>query len=187
MSKFFVHSTAEVSKDASIGDNTKIWHQAQVREGAEIGKNCVISKSVYIDFNVKIGDNCKIQNFVSVYNGITVEDDVFIGPSAALTNDLYPRAVNPGWKPVKTTIKKGASIGANATVVCGITIGEYATIGAGAVVVNDVNPHRLVVGNPAKEIGFVCKCGNRAKELCREKGEVTLSCPSCKSKLVVKE
>jgi acetyltransferase-like isoleucine patch superfamily enzyme len=157
----FIHATAEVSEGAIIGDNTKIWNQAQVREGAEIGENCVISKNVYIDFGVHIGSNVKIQNNVNVYHGVTIEDDVFLGPSMTFTNDLYPRACNQSWEVVSTHVKRGASIGANATIICGVTIGEYSMVGAGSVVSKSVPPFALVVGNPAKKIGDVCKCGER--------------------------
>jgi acetyltransferase-like isoleucine patch superfamily enzyme len=183
--KFYVHPTADVSDKAVIGDGTKIWHQAQIREGAVIGSNCIISKCVYIDFNVKIGNNCKVQNFVSVYHGVTVEDDVFLGPSCTLTNDMYPRAVNANWKTVDTLIKKGASVGANATIVCGITLGEYCMVGAGAVVTKDVAPHALVVGNPARAIGYVCKCGTRAKKVEKKGGKITFKCEGCGETITV--
>jgi acetyltransferase-like isoleucine patch superfamily enzyme len=160
----FIHATADVNEQAEIGNNTKIWNFAQVREYAKIGENCIVSKNAYIDTGVIIGDNVKIQNNVNVYKGVTIEDDVFLGPSMTFTNDKNPRAVNPDWEITKTIVKKGASIGANATIVCGITIGEYAMVGAGAVVTKDVLPYTLVVGNPAKPIGFVCKCGSRTNE-----------------------
>lgn len=159
MSNVFIHSTAEVSKDAVIGEGTKIWNQAQVREGAHIGEKCIISKNVYVDENVHIGDRVKIQNNVNVYHGVTVEDDVFLGPSMTFTNDMYPRAFNADWKVSDTLVKKGASIGANATIRCGITIGEYATVGAGSTVTKDVPAYALVAGNPARQIGWVCECG----------------------------
>jgi UDP-2-acetamido-3-amino-2,3-dideoxy-glucuronate N-acetyltransferase len=184
--KFYVHPTAEVSEKAKIGDGTKIWHQAQVREGVEIGANCIISKSVYIDFGVKIGNNCKVQNFVSVYHGVTVEDDVFLGPSCTLTNDMYPRATDPNWVTTPTLIKKGASVGANATIVCGITLGEYCMVGAGAVVPKDVPPHTLVVGNPARAIGYVCKCGARAKNVQKKGGVISFACEKCKETITFK-
>jgi acetyltransferase-like isoleucine patch superfamily enzyme len=157
----YIHHTAEVSETAVIGDNTKIWNLAQVREGARIGSDCVISKNVYIDAEVIIGNRCKIQNNVNVYRGVTVEDDVFLGPSMTFTNDMYPRAASTDWKIVKTTVKRGASVGANATIICGVTIGEYAMVGAGSVVAKDVPRHALVVGNPARVIGYVCRCGRR--------------------------
>ena len=155
----FIHPTAEVSEGANIGDGTKIWNLAQVREDCVIGENCIISKNVYIDTKVEIGNRVKIQNNVNVYHGVKVEDDVFLGPSMTFTNDMFPRAFNADWKITNTLVKKGASIGANATIVCGNTIGEYAMVGSGSVVTKDVPAHALVVGNPARQIGWVCKCG----------------------------
>lgn len=178
MTDVYVHPSAEVSDKAEIGEGTKIWHQAQIREGARIGENCVISKGVYIDFDVAIGNGVKIQNFVSVYHGVTLEDEVFVGPSATFTNDLHPRA--PLWNDeriIRTLVKKGASIGANATVL-GITIGEYAMVGAGAVVTQDVPRKALVYGNPAKIRGFVCDCGVKLK-LKEEKDDAIMVCPKC--------
>ena len=157
----YIHPTAEVSDKATIGDGTKIWNLAQIREDCQIGKNCIISKNVYIDANVKIGDRVKIQNNVNVYHGVVVEDDVFLGPSMTFTNDFYPRAFNPDWKITDTLIKKGASLGANVTVVCGNTVGEYAMVGSGSVITKDVPAYALMVGNPAKQIGWVCKCGRK--------------------------
>lgn len=164
----YIHPTAEVSEKALIGDGTKIWNLAQVREEAEVGENCIISKNVYVDTKVKIGNRVKIQNNVNVYHGVEIEDDVFLGPSMTFTNDMFPRAFNNEWKIAKTYVKKGASIGANSTVVCGVVIGEYAMIGAGSVVTKDVPPYALVVGNPAKQIGWVCECGARLdqKNMC---------------------
>ena len=159
MSHIFVHDTAEVSPRAQIGEGTKIWNQAQVREGVCIGEGCIISKNVYIDENVQIGSRVKIQNNVNVYHGVTVEDDVFLGPSMTFTNDMFPRAFNGDWEVSDTLVKRGASVGANATIRCGITIGEYAMIGAGSTVTKDVPAYALVVGNPARQIGWVCKCG----------------------------
>lgn len=164
MSDCFIHDSAHVSENARIGKGTKIWINVQIREDSVIGEDCIISKDVYIDHAVKIGNKVKIQNSVSVYNGVTIEDEVFIGPNAVFTNDYFPRAQNPSWKTVPTLIKKGASIGANATIVCGNTIGEYAMVGAGSVVKRDVAPYSLVVGNPAREIGKVCRCGRRVKD-----------------------
>jgi len=181
MSDYFVHETAEISKGAIIGKNTKIWHQSQIREGAKIGENCIISKCVYIDFDVKIGNNVKIQNGVSVYHGVEVEDDVFLGPHMTFTNDLYPRAFNSNWELVNTLVKKGASIGANATIVCGTTIGEYAMIGSGAVVTKNVPAYGLVLGNPARLAGFVCKCGRKAVKVGEEKDRVLMECTVCKT------
>jgi len=161
MTTAFIHHTAEVSPKAQLADNVKVWNLVQVRENAQIGENTILSKNVYIDFDVSIGANVKVQNNVSVYNGVTIEDDVFVGPSAIFTNDFRPRAVNPDWKVTPTLIKKGASIGAGATLVCGIEVDEYAMIGSGAVVNKSIPAHALVVGNPAKVVGFVYKNGER--------------------------
>lgn len=168
---YFKHPTAVVESD-NIGDGTKIWHFAQIREGAVIGTDCNVGKSVYIDIDVKIGNNVKIQNFVSIYKGVIIEDDVFIGPSVTFTNDLYPRAfIWDDDKIVPTSVKKGASIGANSTILCGITIGEYAMIGAGSTVTKDVLPSGLVYGNPAGLMGFVCYCGRKLSRIIREDSE----------------
>lgn len=170
----WVHPTADVSGEAIIGDNTKIWNQAQVRERAEIGRNCIISKNVYIDSDVKIGDRVKIQNNVNVYHGVEVESDVFLGPSMTFTNDFYPRAFNADWKITRTIVKRGASLGAHVTVVCGNTIGEYSMIGSGSVITKNVPGYALMVGNPAHQIGWVCRCGHKLEE--------DLSCPECGKK-----
>ena len=154
-----IQASAEVSRDATIGRDTTIWHWAQVREGARIGQRCNIGKDVYIDAAVVVGDDCKIQNFATLYRGVTVGNRVFIGPHVCFTNDTYPRAVSPDWKVVPTKVENGASIGANATILCGITIGGNAMVAAGAVVTKDVPPHALVAGVPAKIIGWVCECG----------------------------
>ncbi|MCX6673738.1 MAG: acyltransferase [Methanothrix sp.] len=173
---YYVHPTAIV-ESLAIGEGTKIWHFAQVRQGAKIGKNCNIGKSVYIDIDAEIGSNVKIQNFVSVYKGVIIEDDVFVGPSATFTNDLYPRAFIWNDCHVSTTrICRGASIGANATLICGITVGEYAMIGAGSVVTEDVPPFALVLGNPGRQRGWVCYCGHRLKE---DATESVYKCPAC--------
>lgn len=168
----FVHDTAEVSPKATIGEKTKVWNQAQIREGVVVGTNCIISKNVYIDHDVQIGDRVKIQNNVNIYHGVTVENDVFLGPSMTFTNDMYPRAFRADWDVTPTRVKNGASIGANATIVCGTTIGNYAMVGAGSVVTRDVADYALVVGNPARQIGWVCKCGRLLDEsmVCTECG-----------------
>jgi len=169
----FVHSSAYVSPDAEIGEGTKIWVNSQIREKSRIGRDCIISKDTYIDTEVRLGDRVKVQNGVSLYHGVIVEDDVFIGPNAAFTNDFVPRAFNKEWKITSTLICRGASIGANATIICGHSIGEYALIGAGSVVTKDVPPHGLVVGNPGRLIGYVCRCGERldGEGHCRVCGE----------------
>ena len=154
-----IHPTADISPEAQIGKDTSIWHWAQVREGARIGDRCNIGKDVYIDSAVVVGDDCKIQNFATLYRGVRVGNRVFVGPHVCFTNDLYPRAVSPDWQVVPTSVEDGASIGANATILCGITIGRNAMVGAGAVVTKDVPAHALVLGAPAMVIGWVCECG----------------------------
>jgi acetyltransferase-like isoleucine patch superfamily enzyme len=167
-----VHPTADISPHATIGPGTAIWHHAQVREDASIGRNCILSKGVYVDQGVAIGDNVKVENYVSIYHGVVIEDGVFCGPHCVFTNDKSPRAVNPDgslksaddWEPSETRVRTGASIGANAVVVCGVTIGAWAMVGAGSVVTRDVPDHGLVWGNPARLHGFVCRCGARLPE-----------------------
>jgi acetyltransferase-like isoleucine patch superfamily enzyme len=159
--------SADVAPDAVIGDGSSIWHLAQVREGAQLGRNCVVGRGAYIGTGVVMGDNCKVQNYALVYEPASLADGVFIGPAVVLTNDTYPRAVNPDgspksaqhWVPVGVTIKEGASIGARATCVAPVTIGAWATVAAGAVVVKDVPDHALVVGVPARRIGWVGRAG----------------------------
>lgn len=162
-SNVFIHPSANVAAKTHIGEGTRVWINVQIRENAVIGENCVLSKDVYIDHAVHIGDRCKIQNSVSVYHGVTICDDVFVGPNVAFTNDRVPRAFNPDWKITPTLIKTGASIGANATIICGVTIGEYAMVAAGSVVTKDVLPYALVMGNPAKQIAEIDKQGNRVQ------------------------
>ncbi|HOP95635.1 MAG TPA: acyltransferase [Dictyoglomaceae bacterium] len=159
---FFVHGSSYIDEDVEIGEGTKIWHFSHILKGSKIGKNCVLGQNVMVGPNVRIGNNVKIQNNVSVYEKVEIEDDVFCGPSMVFTNVINPRAfIERKHEFRKTLVKKGATIGANATIVCGVTIGEYALIGAGAVVTKDVPPYALVVGVPAKQIGWVCKCGVR--------------------------
>ena len=162
MKDVFIHETANVSPRAQIGAGTKVWMNVQIREDAQIGAGCIISKDAYIDHAVRVGAGVKIQNGVSVYHGVTIEDEVFVGPNVAFTNDYYPRAQNPDWQVRATLIEKGASLGANSTIVCGHTVGTYAMVGAGSVVTKTVAPYALVVGNPARPIGRVCRCGARA-------------------------
>ncbi len=175
----FIHQSSNVSDKATIGKGTKIWINSQIREGAIIGTNCIISKDTYIDHDVHIGNSVKIQNGVSVYSGVTIEDEAFIGPNVVFTNDYYPRAVNIEWQIVETIVRRGASLGANSTIVCGHTIGEYSMVGAGSVVVKDVKPYSLVVGNPARHIGYVCTCGRRLDK--------ELFCQHCGKKIEVHE
>ena len=161
MSEYFVHPTSVVDDGVIIGEGTKIWHFCHIQEGARIGKKCSMGQNVNVSNNVKVGDGCKLQNNVSLYEGVELEDDVFCGPSCVFTNDLTPRAKYPKGRAAykKTLIKRGASIGANATVVCGHTIGEWAMIAAGAVVTSNVPNHALMMGVPARIRGWVCECG----------------------------
>jgi len=157
----YIHPSANVSDKALIGEGTKVWINVQIRENARIGAGCILSKDVYIDYAVRIGDRCKIQNSVSIYNGVSIGDDVFVGPNVSFTNDRVPRAFNTDWRITETKVETGASLGANSTIVCGITIGEYAMVAAGSVVTKDVPPYTLVIGNPARPVGKIDKMGNR--------------------------
>lgn len=173
-----IHATAEVSAEAEIGEGSSIWHQAQVREGARIGRKCIVGKGSYVDAGVILGDNVKVQNYVSIYHGVTLEEGVFCGPHCVFTNDKRPRAINADgtlkgtddWKLSETLVKKGAAIGANGVIVCGVTVGAWAMIGAGSVVTRDVPDYGLVCGNPARLIGFVCPCGERLSRRAEESG-----------------
>lgn len=160
---FFIHESSFLDDDVRIGSGTKIWHFCHIQKGACIGENCSLGQNVNISNHVTIGNGCKLQNNVSLYEGVVLEDYVFCGPSCVFTNDLTPRAKYPkgaaGYK--QTLIKTGASIGANATVVCGHTIGEWAMIGAGAVVTCNVQAHALMLGVPARRVDWVCECGAR--------------------------
>jgi acetyltransferase-like isoleucine patch superfamily enzyme len=175
----FIHPTAEVADDAVIGAGTKIWHQCQVMPGARIGSNCKLGKGVYVDFGVQIGNRVKIQNGISIYKGVTIEDDVLLGPHMAFTNDLYPRAFNDQYEIVPTLVKKGVSIGANATIVCGVILGNYCMVGAGAVVTTDVPDFALVVGNPAGVVGYVCQCGARLNLDYKKRRNREVKCERC--------
>ena len=164
ISDLYIHESSYIDEGVSVGSGSKIWHFSHVQTGAVIGKNCILGQNVNIANNVKIGNNVKIQNNVSIYEGVELEDYVFCGPSMVFTNVKLPRSEFPQNRStnyLKTLVKKSASIGANATIVCGVTIGEYALIGSGAVVTKDVPPFTLVVGNPAKIICKVDKYGNR--------------------------
>ena len=175
----FIHPTAEVAKDAVIGAGTRIWHQCQVMPGARLGAQCKLGKCVYVDFGVKIGDRVKIQNGISVYKGVQVEDDVLLGPHMAFTNDLYPRAFNDDYEVTPTRVRRGASVGANATIVCGVTLGRYCMVGAGAVVTSDVPDYALVVGNPARVVGYVCVCGRRLDVDTKKRRDGKVKCKRC--------
>lgn len=160
-----------------MGRGTRVWHHAHIRSGATVGEDCVLGKNVYVDTGSFVGDRCKLQNDVNVYQGVTLGDDVFVGPSATFTNDLVPRAFNASWNVVETWVGTGASIGANATVVCGIRIGEFAMVAAGATVTRSVAAHELVAGTPARHLGWVCRCGKVVSRA--EESPPTLSCEQC--------
>ena len=178
--KYFVHGSACVDAGAEIGAGTVIWHFSHVSPGAKIGENCKLGQNVFISKTAVIGDNVKIQNNVSVYDGVVLEDNVFCGPSMVFTNIINPRSAYPrntAGAYIRTVVKKGASLGANSTVVCGHTIGENAFVGAGAVVTRDVLPYSLVYGNPARVGGWMCACGNKIRF---DKGNA--SCGECGKK-----
>ena len=173
MSNYFVHESSYIDDNVEIGNNTKIWHFCHIQSGAKIGSNCSFGQNVNVSNNVKIGNGVKVQNNVSIYEGVEIEDDVFCGPSCVFTNDINPRAKYPkGHKYLKTLIRKGASIGANATIVCGHIIGKWSLIGSGAVVTKDVLNHAIMVGVPAKRIGWICECGEFLKDglVCKKCG-----------------
>ena len=159
---YFAHETAVIDEGCTIGAGTKIWHFSHIMTGCVLGENCNIGQNVVISPDVVLGRNCKVQNNVSVYTGVTCGDNVFLGPSCVFTNVINPRsAVNRKNEYLKTHVGNGATIGANATVVCGHNIGEYAFIGAGAVVIEDIPPFAVVVGNPSRQIGWMSKCGGK--------------------------
>ncbi len=178
MKAYQSHHTSIIDDGAQIGENTSIWHFSHIMKGAIIGQNCVVGQNVFIASDVIIGNGVKIQNNVSVFSGVICEDDVFLGPSCVFTNVINPRsAISRKNQFKKTLIKKGASIGANATIICGNTIGEYAMIGAGSVVTKDIPAFALIVGNPGKQVGWVSEYGNRLEfdenniAVCEESGE----------------
>ncbi|HEY0708993.1 MAG TPA: acyltransferase [Polyangia bacterium] len=173
-SSVYVHPTAVVDEPCSIGENTKIWHFCHVMKGTRIGKACVLGQNVYVGTRAVLGDGVKVQNNVSLYDDVILEDDVFCGPSAVFTNVLNPRAfIERKSEYRQTLVKRGASIGANATIVCGVTLGEYCFVAAGAVVTRDVPAYALVKGTPARRSGFVCRCGEKLPALSEPQ------CPRC--------
>lgn len=178
--KYYVHESSYVDDDVEIGQGTKIWYFCHIQKGARIGERCSLGQNVNISNNVRIGNGVKIQNNVAVYEGVEIEDDVFCGPSCVFTNDLTPRAKYPkgheNYK--KTVIKRGASLGANSTIVCGHTVGEWALIGAGAVVTSNVPAHALMLGVPARRKGWACECGSLLDEtlVCKECGRKYTEC-----------
>jgi len=161
MSSSYIHPTAEVDPQASLAEGVAIWNWSKACAGAVIGAGTKIGQCVYIDRNVYIGKGCKIQNGVSVYHGVTIQDDVFVGPNATFTNDRFPRAFSRNWTITETFVETGASIGANATIVCGVSLGKYCMVAAGATVTHNVPPHALVMGQPARIVDFVTRDGRR--------------------------
>jgi UDP-2-acetamido-3-amino-2,3-dideoxy-glucuronate N-acetyltransferase len=191
--EFFKHESAYVDEGARIGSGTRIWHFCHIMAGAEIGENCTLGQNVFVARGVRIGRGCKIQNNVSLYEGVTLEEDVFVGPSAVFTNVRTPRASFPRNRSedyYRTLVKRGATIGANATIVCGVTIGEWAFVAAGAVVTKDVPPYALVAGVPARVVGYACECGVPLQFLdgdpspSNKRSET--ACPECARKYVKK-
>ena len=177
MAEFFAHESSYVDEGAVIGAGTKVWHFSHVMPGAVIGERCNLGQNVVVMPGTRIGNNVKIQNNVSIYEGVELEDDVFCGPSCVFTNVINPRShVSRKHEYRRTLVRRGTSIGANATIVCGATLGEFSFIGAGAVVTSDVAPHALMVGVPARRVGWVCQCGTR---LAMRDQQAT--CPDCGS------
>jgi UDP-2-acetamido-3-amino-2,3-dideoxy-glucuronate N-acetyltransferase len=184
MNQVYLHETAIVEAGADIGAGTKVWHFSHLMPGCTIGEGCIIGQNVFIDNNVRIGNRVKVQNNVSIYNGVVVEDDVFLGPSCVFTNVLNPRAFVERKNEFRQTIvRRGATVGANATVVCGIIIGEYALIGAGSVVTKDVKPYALLYGNPAVQQGWISRMGYRLH--LNEEGEAV--CPGNGDRYVLRQ
>jgi UDP-2-acetamido-3-amino-2,3-dideoxy-glucuronate N-acetyltransferase len=180
-----IHPSAEVSAGAVVGSDSSVWNQAQVREGASVGARCTIGKNVYVDAGVVIGDDVKVQNNVSLFRGVTVEDGVFIGPHVCFTNDRVPRAINrdgspksaADWQVTPTVVRYGSALGANSTILPGVTIGRWAMVGSGSVVTRDVAPYELVAGNPARRLGSVCPCGQPLRDV--DGVPFSGTCPSC--------
>jgi UDP-2-acetamido-3-amino-2,3-dideoxy-glucuronate N-acetyltransferase len=171
------HETAVVEDGARIGDGTSVWHHAHVRAGSTVGRGCTLGKDVYVDAGAVVGDRVKVQNGVSVYAGVTLGDDVFVGPSVVFTNDLRPRAHDADWEVTPTVVRDGASLGAGAVVVCGTVLGADCMVGAGSVVTRGVADHQLVVGNPARHAGWVCRCGRVVSREAERPASVR--CPAC--------
>ena len=180
---FFAHSSAVIDEGCQIGEGTKIWHFSHVMQGCIIGKGCNLGQNVVVSPGVTLGNNVKVQNNVSIYTGVVCEDDVFLGPSMVFTNVINPRsAVARKDQYKQTLVRKGASIGANATIVCGVTLNEYSIVAAGAVIVSNVPAFTLVTGNPGRVMGYVCKCGKRLdveKTARQDAGSETVRCKAC--------
>ena len=187
MAHMSIHPTADVSPDAQVGSGSCIWNNAQIREGASIGCNCIIGKNVYVDYGVVLGNNVKVQNNVSIYHGVFIEDDVFIGPHVCFTNDLLPRAITregtlkeaTDWLVGHTVLRRGASIGAGSVILPNVTIGSFALVGAGSVITRSVLAHALVHGNPARQHGYVCRCGSPLVTCVNSLESVTGRCLTC--------
>lgn len=178
---YYKHDTAIIDDDVSIGEKTKIWHFSHIQSGASVGVGCILGQNVNISNNVRLGDGVKIQNNVSIYEGVTIEDYVFCGPSCVFTNDLTPRARYPkNHNYLSTIVCHDATLGANCTIVCGHEIGHHATIAAGAVVTTNVKPHALMAGVPARQIGWVCECG----QVLDKQMDGLFLCPDCRRKYV---
>ena len=190
-----IHSTADVAPGAKIGKGTRIWQNCQVRDGASVGNYCILGKGVYVDQDVVIGNNVKIQNGISLYGGVTLEDGVFCGPYCVFTNDRLPRAINPDgslkspsdWVLSKTLVKYGATVGANATIVCGVTIGRWAMVGAGAVITHDVPDYGLAYGNSARLYAFVDPAGHKLEMDVQEDQFIVMVCPECATEIMIPE
>lgn len=180
MSKETISTKSIVDEPSTIGEGTQIWNFVHIRENAEIGKDCVIADYVYVGMGVKVGNGVKLENRVTVFEGVTIEDEVFVGPHVTFTNDFIPRSFNVDWKITPTVVKKGASIGAGAVIICGKTIGEYALIGAGSVVTENIPANALAYGNPARIRGFVCKCGKKLESKKKEKDYILMKCKVCR-------
>ncbi|MCK6485000.1 MAG: N-acetyltransferase [Phycisphaerae bacterium] len=180
---YFVHPSSVIDPPVTIGTGTRIWHFCHVYSGAVIGERCVLGQNVCVAATARIGNNVKIQNNVSIYDGVTLEDDVFCGPSCVFTNVVNPRShVSRKHEYRPTLVRRGATIGANATIICGVTLGRYSFIGAGAVVTRDVPDFALLVGNPARRIGWMCRCGERLNET-----RAALNCPACPARYALRE
>ena len=188
MADYWVHDTSRVDPGAEIGAGTRIWHFSHVMAGARIGRDCMLAQNVFVAGGVSIGNGVKIQNNVSLYDGVTLEDDVFCGPSAVFTNVVTPRShVSRKHAYARTVVRRGATLGANCTLLCGIEVGRYAFVGAGAVVTRDVPPHALLVGNPARHVGWACACGERLGPRRAPEGahlERLLICAACSAAYV---
>ena len=184
---YFVHESSYDDEPVLIGSGTKVWHFSHIMKGSTIGQNCVIGQNVYVDTGVVVGNNVKIQNNVSIFKKVTLEDNVFCGPSAVFTNVIYPRSAYPKKLDEynSTLVKKGATIGANSTIVCGIVIGEFAFIGAGSVVTKDVLPYALVYGNPARQHGWMSESGDKLNFQKGRNGIMVALCGICQTKYIL--